>query len=242
MPRDDPSKLILAKVGADKLRKKTGLEKFMEAMDKVFKPTDECRELEIDINYYVEMKRKQDEKVMDYVNRFEIAANFAKRYKMDLPTKVMGLKLLHNVGLSEQDMKLVLSNADFTQKEEVYKAAKLGLAKYKSGSSQVDTPVIKVEPVLTGKMEEALVCEGWSRQSGCRGYRGGRNHGLVSPCSNYNRGGSSGNYNPNNTHTDNSTDAKKTENPKRTRERSSGAHHARASDTCGLTAQTAGKT
>ena len=101
----------------------------------------------------------------DFVNRFDKAANFAKRHKMDLPTKVKGLKLLHDAGLTEQDMKLVLTEIDFNQAEEVYKQAKVGLSKYlRDGSSQAATsPAIKLEAALTAEDEEVLTAKGWTR-------------------------------------------------------------------------------
>ena len=46
LPSNDPrdiKELIHVKVGADEQRKETGLQKFMEATDEAFKPTDECR-------------------------------------------------------------------------------------------------------------------------------------------------------------------------------------------------------
>ena len=91
LPRDDPSdmeELILAKVGADDLKTDKGLTKFLEVMDEAFKPTSQCRELEIYNNYYKDMKRGGDKKIMNVVNRFDKAANVAKRSKIDLPTKV----------------------------------------------------------------------------------------------------------------------------------------------------------
>ena len=84
------------------------------------------------------------------MNRFEKAANFTKKHKMDLPLKVKGLKLLHNAGLSDQDMKLVLTEINFEEEAEVYKQAKKGLAKYMAGHGQnTDGPAIKVEGVFT---------------------------------------------------------------------------------------------
>ena len=186
LPRDHPSdikELILAKIGAEELKKKTGVKKFIEAMNESFKPSDESRELEIYTEYYVKMKRKEDEKVSDFVNRFDKAANFAKRHKMDLPTKVKGLKLLHDAGLTEQDMKLVLTEIDFKKEEEVYKDAKMGLAKYmRDGNSHtVVSPAIKLE-ALTAEDEEVLVAKGWSRPGargggGSWGSRGGASRG-----------------------------------------------------------------
>ena len=190
LPRDHPSdikELILAKVGSEELKEKTGVDKFVEAMNEAFKPTNESRELEIYTEYYVKMKRKEEEKVSDFVNRFDKAANFAKRHKMDLPTKVKGLKLLHDAGLSEQDMKLVLTEVDFNEEEQVYRQAKLGLAKYlKDGSSQAAaSPTIKLE-ALTAEEEEVLVAKGWTRP-GARG--GGGSGGWKRGA---NRGGAAG--------------------------------------------------
>ena len=49
---------------------------------------------------------------------------------MDLPSKVKGLTLQDDAGLTDQDVKLVLMEIYFSQKDEVYKQAKKGLAKY----------------------------------------------------------------------------------------------------------------
>merc|ERR1719397_425483 len=158
LPRDDASdikELIMSKVGKDELKKATGIDKFIEAMNEAFKPSDEIRDMEIYRDFYKKMERKADEKISDFINRFDKCANLAKRHDMDLPPKVKGLKLLDDAGLSEQDTKLVLTEIDFNEKEEVYKKAKKGLAKYmKEGSGQSQSAPIKLE-VLTAADEEA---------------------------------------------------------------------------------------
>ena len=53
---------------------------------------------------------------------------------MDLPSKVKGLKLFHDAGLSDQDMKLVLTGDNFEKEDEVYKQMKKGLSNYIAGS------------------------------------------------------------------------------------------------------------
>ena len=62
LPRDTPSYIkesIEAKVGKDKLKKDTGIDKFIEAMNETLKPTDKSHELEIYTEYYVKMKKKE---------------------------------------------------------------------------------------------------------------------------------------------------------------------------------------
>ena len=68
----------------DELKKDTGIDKFFVAvMNEAFEPTDEICVLEIYTDYYVNMKMKEEESVGDYMNRFDKAANFAKRRDMD---------------------------------------------------------------------------------------------------------------------------------------------------------------
>ena len=137
-----------------------GAEWFIAAMGKAFKPTSQCREIKIYNNFYRDMQRKTDKKMNDFVNRFEKASNVTNKAKMELPTKVKELKLLANAGLSDQDMKLVLTEVDFNKEEEVYSKAKLGLTKYINSEGTATNPPIKVEPVMTAQLEVTLVACG----------------------------------------------------------------------------------
>ena len=85
---------------------------------------------------------------------------------MELSQTVLGLKLLHDAGLSATDKKLVMSKIDFKKPADVYKKAKSGLAKYLIDSIGLSGAVrgIKIESgFLTAEMEEALVTKGWTR-------------------------------------------------------------------------------
>merc|ERR1719319_928977 len=185
LPRSHSSgvkELIMAKVGSEELKKETGVEKFVEAMNEAFGATKESRELEIYEEYYTKMERKQEEKMTDFINRFDKAASLAKRHKMDLPAKVKGLKLLRDAGLTEQDRKLVLTEVNFDQEEDVYRQARVGIYKYLAdGGSQSTVPIKLREP--TKEEEEVLETKGWTRpgarDSGARGgyKRGGRRRG-----------------------------------------------------------------
>merc|ERR1719319_2053930 len=185
LPRSHSSgvkELIMAKVGSEELKKETGVEKFVEAMNEAFGATKESRELEIYEEYYTKMKRKQEEKMTDFINRFDKAASLAKRHKMDLPAKVKGLKLLRDAGLTEQDRKLVLTEENFDQEEDVYRQARVGIYKYLADGGSQSTVSIKLrEP--TKEEEEVLETKGWTRPGardiGARGgyKRGGKRRG-----------------------------------------------------------------
>ena len=170
LPRNDPSnikELIMNKVGKENLKATNGVQKFMDAMTEAFGEAEEIRYFEIYKEFYKNMKRKPEEKITDFINRFDTAANSAAKHSMDLPTKVKGLKLLDDAGLSEQDTNLVLSEIDFSKTTEVYKQAKTGLVKYirdenKSSGDEKDS-AIKLDSVLTAQEEEVLLAKGWQK-------------------------------------------------------------------------------
>ena len=155
------------KVGKDNLKATDGAKKFMEAMTVAFGETEEIRYFEIYKTFYKNMKRNADEKIIDFINRFNTAANLAAKHEMDLPTKVNGVKLLDDAGLSEQDTNLVLSEIDFRKTSEVYKQAKTGLVKYIRDENKTSVgekePAIKLDAVFTAQEEEVLLAKGWQK-------------------------------------------------------------------------------
>ena len=141
LPRETPSNIkesISAIVGIDELKKETGMYKFAAAMNEAFKQTNKIPKLEIYTDYYVNMKEKEEESVSYYMNRFDKGENFVKCHEMDLPPKVKGLKLLHDAGMSNQDLKLMLTRINFEKKDKVYKQARKGLSKCLRNESQAE--------------------------------------------------------------------------------------------------------
>ena len=181
---DDHSSDIKAKifneVGVEKLKSEGGLDTFVAAMDEAFKPEAEVKAYEVFVDFFVDLKRKPDEKIKDFIVRFDKLANVAKKHNMSLSETVLGLKLLHDAGLSPTDKKLVMSEVNFQKPEGVYKEAKLGLAKYLTDSSGLAeaTGGIKLEQgLISREVEEALVSKGWVRPAGRGGRGGGGNNG-----------------------------------------------------------------
>ena len=180
---DDHSSDIKAKiyneVGVEKLQAEDGLDTFVKAMDEAFKPEAEVKAYEVFVDFFVDLKRKPEEKIKDFIVRFDKLANVAKKHNMSLSETVLGLKLLHDAGLSPTDKKLVMSEVNFQRPEGVYKDAKLGLAKYLTDSTGLAeaTGGIKLEQGLVSReVEEALVSRGWVKPAG-KGGRGGGNNG-----------------------------------------------------------------
>jgi len=166
LPRDDPSDIkakIMNEVGLDSLKSDVGITKFIEVMNNSFKKQDEVKLFEVYTDFFEHMRRKDNEKINDYINRFDKNAILAKKHNMELPSTVLGLKLLADAGLSDSDRKLVLSEIDFSKANEVYRKAKTGLAKYSAQTkhSQSNMDAIKRDTAFTAQDEEVLIAKGY---------------------------------------------------------------------------------
>ena len=86
---------------------------------------------EVYTDFFEHKRRNENEKINDYINRFDKNAILAKIHNMELPSTVLGLKLLADAGLSESDRKLVLSEIDFSKANEVESENCFGLYVYR---------------------------------------------------------------------------------------------------------------
>ena len=178
LPESHPSNIkekISEEVGLANLAKDDGADKFLEVMRNSFKKKDEQAAYEVYLSFFKEMKKKQEESIRDFVNRFDKVANSAKKNKMDISATVKAFKLLDDAGLSETDRKLVMSDMDFTKADTLYENAKAGLLKYladKPGNTS-STSGIKLEP-----SDEVYLSNGWQPPRGGRDQGSGRGGGA----------------------------------------------------------------
>ena len=75
--------------------------------------------------FFVTLKKKDTEKMKEFVMRYDKLSNITKKKNMEIPPTVLGLKLLNDSGISATYRKLVLTEVDFDKLEEVYKKAKV---------------------------------------------------------------------------------------------------------------------
>ena len=170
---------IINEVGLDNLEKEDGVDKFVEAMESAFKAEDEVKSYDVYKEFFVDMKRKEGEKIRDFINRFERLATIAKKNKMEISETVKAFKILDDSNLSKTDKLLVMSEIDFKKPEETFKNAKSGLKKYITDTSPTaasEGVKLVTDSAFTAKVEEVLVSRGWgdSRpRSGAWAARGG---------------------------------------------------------------------
>ena len=89
-------KMIKNQVGIGELKNETGIDLFVKAMKEAFGKAEEIRDYEIYQEFFEDMKRRTDEKISDYIYRFNTAANLAGKHGMELPAKVKAMKISHN--------------------------------------------------------------------------------------------------------------------------------------------------
>ena len=73
---DDHSSDIKAKifneVGVEKLKAENGLDTFVAAMEEAFKPEAEVKAYEVFVDFFVDLKRKPEEKIKDFIVTCEV--------------------------------------------------------------------------------------------------------------------------------------------------------------------------
>ena len=144
-------------------------------MKNSFKKKDEQTAYEVYLSFFKEMKKKPEESIRDFVNRFDKVANSTKKNNMVMSATVKAFKILDDAGLSETDRKLVMSDMDFAKADTLYDDAKIGLLKYladKPGNTS-STSGIKMEP-----SDEVYLAKGWQPPGWGRDRGGGRGAGA----------------------------------------------------------------
>ena len=87
LPDSHPSGIkdkIMNEIGLANLELADGVTKFVEAMESAFKPDDEVKAFTVYQEFFDEMERKPGEKIRDFLNRFDKAANLAKTFDMEI--------------------------------------------------------------------------------------------------------------------------------------------------------------
>ena len=92
-------------------------------MNESFKPEAQSKVDDIFCKFFVNLKKRDTEKMKKFVTRYDKISNITKKKNMEITPTVLRLKLLHDFGISATDRKLVLTEVNFDKPEEVYKKA-----------------------------------------------------------------------------------------------------------------------
>ena len=176
LPEDDPSNIrdkVFTELELEKLNKDDGLNKLLEYFEKQFGKDD----MSVAYEKYVEFeqcKRQRSQKVTEFILEFEQKYNACTKKGKKYPGDILAMKLIDSCNLTTMERKIVLTEVDYTKKEEMFESAKSSLRKFVgeqvgSGSSlnleQDPQPAIKVEAFIT-EHEDVLIAHGWRKRSG----------------------------------------------------------------------------
>ena len=95
------------------------VKRYLEVMAGAFKLSEQATIYKVFLDFIINMKKKPDETMMECVTRYNKMMNIAKKKQLTMSSAMMGLKLIHDAGISETDRKLVLTEIDFTQLDTV---------------------------------------------------------------------------------------------------------------------------
>ena len=141
-----------------------GVKKFIEVMDKAFKPSKQNEIYQIFLDFMIQMKKKDEEDMREFITRFDKLSNVASKHGITLSNSVLGLKIIHDSSISDTDKKLVMTEINFNKPDEIYTNAKGGLNKYlttvRTKDATGQSPGIKLE----SNEEEILAAYLWNNK------------------------------------------------------------------------------
>ena len=174
LPEDDVSNIcdkVFTEIDIKELNKADGLKNLLLYFDKQFGRDD----MSVAYEKYMEFeryKRRDDQTVNEYILEFEQKYNACIKKGSKYPSEIIAMKLIDNCNLSSIEQKIVLTEVDYSKKDEMLGQAKNSLKKFLgeqvgSGSSLEQTvqPSVKLETFLTDN-HDVLIANGWRKRSG----------------------------------------------------------------------------
>ena len=87
---------------------------------------------------------------------------------MALPSEILAFKLLRKANISKEEIILVLTGMNYSNKETLYDEAKQSLKKFKvdiAEGSAISSSSIKLEPAFLAEHKEAFLAAGYIKQN-----------------------------------------------------------------------------
>ncbi|CAC5376985.1 unnamed protein product [Mytilus coruscus] len=100
---------VALEVGPSDLNVDEGVDKLIAELDKLFEK-DKVDQAYVTYSIFDKFHRREDVSMSDYIIEFEQRYNKCKKYDMALPHTSLAVKLLDNVGLSQSNRQLALTD------------------------------------------------------------------------------------------------------------------------------------
>ena len=132
----------------DELAGEGGYDKLLAWLDKHYKQDDDLTMID-SIKQFMKFVRKPDMSVSEFLAGFDTAYTTAIKKGLDkLPEPYLMYMVMENAGLSDQEVKFVLSDVDKTKKNTLYDQTRISMKKYLVGlnSEKKDSSGIIFKP------------------------------------------------------------------------------------------------
>ena len=133
LPEKDKSEIrnkVFDTLGESQLVGESGYEALMTFMEKEF-GEDEIYDVYNKFEEFESFKKISGQNMQQYISAFELMYRQVKNKGFpELPQEYLMFKLIKNSGLTENEVRLVQTDIDYSQKEKLVESAKAGLMKY----------------------------------------------------------------------------------------------------------------
>ena len=161
-------------ISLDDLKREDGLDILIAFLDKHLKKDDLADSLD-KFGEFEDFHRHDGMSISEYIASFDTRYRKIEKLKMTLPSEILAFKLLRKANIRKEEIMLVLTGMNYSNKETLYDEAKQSLKKFKGdiaeGSANSSTS-IKLEPAFLAEHEEALLAAGYIKHN--RGGRSGK--------------------------------------------------------------------
>ena len=142
----------------EELNCETGVTKFKEFMDSLFKKDDLSATYECYVQFE-KYRRGNSQNVDEFLIEFDMLYNRADKRGVKLPAVVKAFKLLDASNADSDKKMMILTAVDYAQKDELYEQMKSALRKFQGGQILGNSSLnqaVKLEPAFLAENEEAL--------------------------------------------------------------------------------------
>ena len=177
LPKGDKDQIrekVFDQISLDDLKKEDGLDILITFLDKHLKK-DELADSLDKFGEFEDFHRHDGMSISEYIASFDSRYRKIEKLKMTLPSETLAFKLLRKANISKEEIMLVLTGMNYSNKETLYDEAKQSLKKFKGDiaeGSANSSSSIKLETAFLAEHEEALLAAGYIKQN--RGGRSGK--------------------------------------------------------------------
>ena len=132
LPEDDKNDIkekVFGELKLDDLNSENGMSLLFQFLDQHLL-ADELMDSLKKFEDFENFERKHGQNIREFVNNFDLRSSKLEKLNIKIPSEILALKLLRKANLTKQEIMIVLSGVNFTDKENMYRETKYSLIKF----------------------------------------------------------------------------------------------------------------